>query len=156
MAEDGRDPPPEVSAGLAYLSAIRTAVRDNASAYGFSGAVTGSYGVTSAVHDHVTVEATLLFVTGVAVAFIILELLVSHAFHRPIEGEPGRVVAVANAVNLLSMASAVGCAYGGAQVGGLPGWLAAGGASTVAYLLVGGVDVLVGRLVVQQSGNPPA
>lgn len=136
--------------GDAYVSAIRTAVRNNSSAYGFSGAVTGTYGVSFSHHGHSGIVPTILFVIGVASAFMAMELVVSRIFTREIDSDPRSVVSVASAINLVSMGSAIACGYGGAQVTGGAGWYLAGLASTATYLVVDALDVLVARLLLQR------
>lgn len=89
---------------------------------------------------------------GTAAAFITMELVVSRVFARGIDGDPGSVVQVASAINLLSVGAAVATAYGAGQLAGGPGWFLAGFGFTAVYLVVGAVDVLAARVVVRRLG----
>ncbi len=141
------------SLSAAYVSAVRTAVRNNSSAYGFSVAATGSYGLAATAQGNPGLLSVLLFVLGVGTAFVTTELVVSRVFTRQIDSDAHSVVAVANAINVLSMGGAVAVAYGSAQAPGGVGWFLAGLTATATYLVVGGLDVLFARLMVQRTGR---
>ena len=137
--------------GAAYVSAVRTAVRRDSSAYGFSVTITASYGLVSKVHGDVRLLTIMFFVIGAAAAFIVTEIAVSKFFTREIDSDPGAVVVMASAINLLSIGAAVTASYGLAHLPSSGAWLAGGYGATQVYLVVAGLDVIFARLAARHT-----
>ncbi len=137
---------PARHARAAYSSGLGTTVRENASAYGFSVAITGSFGVTNGVHGSAGAVEAILFAVGASLAFVLVEVLVSRRFGQPTT-DPTDVVLVSTAVNVVSIVVAVAIGAGLAFIPGLLAWPLAALGTTAGYLFVGGFDVLVARAV---------
>lgn len=126
-------------------------VRDNASAYGFSVAITGAFGVVSGTHGTPSPLNVVLFSLGSAVAFFLVEAGVSHRFRRGVTVDPGNVILVSSAVNMLSITAAVACGIGLAFVPSVAAWPLTSLGTTAVYLLAGGFDLLVARFLVRKG-----
>ncbi|MBA8824828.1 hypothetical protein FHX42_002175 [Saccharopolyspora lacisalsi] len=137
---------PALHARAAYSSGLGTTVRENASAYGFSVAITGCFGVTSGVHGSAGALEAVLFAVGASLAFVLVEVLVSRRFDQSAT-DPTDVVLVSTAVNVVSIAVAVAIGAGLAFVPGLFAWPLSSLGTTAGYLFVGGFDVLVARAI---------
>ena len=130
----------------AYGSGLRTTLRDNSAAYGYSVSLTATFGITSTQHaQHAGAIQVLLFAAGAAMAFLLVEGVASRMFQRSGRSEQPLTSMVTGALDVLSILAAVGAGIGFAYVPGLAGWAAAAFAATTTYLLVGGLDVLMAR-----------
>lgn len=138
----------------AYPDALRSTVRNNSSAYGYSLSITTSFGLVSALHGAPKVLDAFLFLCGAAVAFILVETVASRGFRQPVRGEREGVMVLGGAMDLFAVLAAAGAAIGAAYISGWPGWLVGGYAATTTYLLVGGIDVLLARRIEKAHISP--
>lgn len=135
----------------AYGSAVRTALRNNATAYGFSIAITAAFSLaTTAAGGRADVIPTFLFAVGAVFAFIVVGAGLSRYSHSGGREDSGEVVLVSGAVDLLSVLAAIGSAALLALVPGLVLWPLVGFGATTMFLLVNGLDVLIARWVVRR------
>jgi hypothetical protein len=139
-------------AASAYGSGVRTVLRDNATAYGFSVVITATFGLVSREHRP-TVLGIALFAAGAAGAFLLVDLLASRFFRRVSITGTRRVVLVSGALDVMSIMGAVGVGIGLATLPGVLAWPAAAGGATLTYLLLSGLDVLVARLLTSGDGG---
>ena len=82
---------------------LRTSIRNNASAFGYSIAVTLAFSLAHEKNRPFGLGGALLFVLGASVSFVLLEALASHGFRLRMRGDPPEVVAVGSAFSLLSI-----------------------------------------------------
>ncbi len=128
-----------------YLGALGAAVTGNAQAFGFSIAITASYGAVSLEQGDPSPAELLGFAVAAVLAFSVLQL--AAAALTPESGpapERRRVTLVATATDFLAVGLAVGVALGlSAVLGGFVAWALPGFAASAVYLLVQAVELLV-------------
>ncbi len=130
---------------------VRTALRNNATAYGFSISLTAAYGLVNTASGAGSALETISFAFGAAVAFVLVGGIAVAYFPHGRLGEGGQVATLAGGFDILSVMGAITAAYGFSHLPDLAAWPATGFATVVTYLLVGGVDVLIARRVAQHS-----
>lgn len=130
----------------AFGSGVRTTLRNNATAYGYSVAVTSAFGLVSALQrrDSFPLQA-LFFAGGAALAFLVVGAVASRFFKRTTSPEPGDVVMLSGAMDIVAIMAAVGVAIPVAALPGLVAWPCTAFVMTSTYLLVSALDVLVAR-----------
>lgn len=139
-------------AAEAYGSGMRTTLRHNATAYGFSVSITAAFGLVSTTHAQSAFPLrVLLFAAGAGAAFILVEAVAALLFQRAPGSDADSVLLLEGAVDVLSILAAVGAAMGMANIPGLVAWPATAFGATIAYLVVGGLDVLVARVLARGS-----
>lgn len=132
----------------AYGSGVRSTLRHNATAYGFSISITAAYGLVASSHQQMTVPLqTLLFAGGSVAAFLLVEVVASRLFQRRARPETESVIMISGVVDALSVLTAVGVASALSLVPGIGSWPLTAFGATLAYLLIGGVDVLIARRI---------
>lgn len=130
----------------AYGSGVRTTLRQNATAYGFSISITAAFGLVTSSHQQTSFPLqSVLFAGGAVAAFLLVEVVASRLFKRGGQTEAGSVVMISGAVDALSVLAAVGAAVALSQLPGIASWPLTGFGVTLVYLLVGGLDVLIAR-----------
>jgi hypothetical protein len=129
-----------------YWRGLGLSTRNNSLAYGFSVAITGSFGVLDRLAGTSTVGDVFLFVAGACLPFVLLNAIVTRGFRRRVEREPPMVVAVGTSFSIISAASGVGAAavLGWALTGSLA-WLAGSLGASCAYLLTAALEIALGR-----------
>lgn len=147
--EDGKAPEadqrhPERAVQL-FGRAVRTALRNNATAYGFSISITAAYGLVNAVAGPAKPIETVSFAVGAAIAFVVVGALFLTRFQEGSLPESGQVATISGGVDLLSVAAAVAAAFGLSHLPGYPAWPLTALGTVSVYLLVGGLDVLIAR-----------
>lgn len=130
-----------------YRHALRGSVRDNASAFGYSLAITVSYGVCSHGSAAAGIPRDLLFLVGACLAFLLVVGVASKGLRKRVEAAPDNVALVASALNVVAVLGAACTAALATLLPGAVSWFAAGFGATLAYLLLGAVDVLLAREV---------
>lgn len=156
--KDGKDgspwPCPEpapLRAAQVYGRGVRTALRNNATAYGFSITITTGYGLVSTTGTPTTAPATLSFAAGATIAFVLVGALAVAATPSGSLGETGQIVTISGGIDLLSVAAAVAAAYGISRLPTFWAWPLTGAGCAAVYLLVGGLDVLVARAAARHT-----
>jgi len=134
------------------IRGMRTSVRNNSAAYGFSVTITATFGSLNTLSGRQSVVDVFLFLAGAGVAFTATELVASKGFKITDYSEPEEVVLIATSFNLFSMSCAV-------ALGSLVGWLLSGWiawflgsfAATISYLIVVGVEMAVAERAEESS-----
>lgn len=135
----------------AYGRGVRTALRNNATAYGFSIAITSAYGLVSTASEGSAAAETISFALGAAVAFILIGAVFITQVPQGRLSEGGQEATISGGIDLLSIITTIIVAYGLSKVPGFAAWpLTAFGAASV-YLLTSGLDVLLARAVAQHT-----
>ena len=91
-----------------YLSGLKTSVLNNTVAYGYSIAITASYGVLNVVEDTPTLWDIIGFACGAVFAFTLVEVLVYVGFRHELTEEPIEVVVLGSTFSFVSIGLALG------------------------------------------------
>lgn len=137
------------TAGLrdAVEHGVRTAVRNNVSAYGFSVMITASFGVLAAIAGPPSAGEAYLFVAGAVSGVTIVEGIASRGFRVRIRGEPSEVVALGAAFGFISAGLGVGAAaLSGELVAGWPVWLLGPLVASSVYVLGSGFEMALAHI----------
>lgn len=126
----------------AYARGIRTSIRNNSRAFGYSVVATTTFAALSIIEGSVRLGELFLFVAGVGIAFAAVEAVVSGFFTKRLGEEPSEVVILGSALSLFSMTAALGS---GASValftGSWVAWLASPAVATSVYLGATGLEL---------------
>lgn len=106
---------------------LRTAVVNNATAFGYSIMITGSFGIVTAGEGNATIGQVYLFGMLAVAGFVVLEAVASQLFRRRPETFPVEVTVLATALDF----AAVAIGFGGAAAAtalfdGTVAWCVAG------------------------------
>lgn len=128
-----------------YREGIRTAARENATAYGYSIMVTSSFGVLAAMEPNPPLWAYFLFAFGAALGFPLVILPATKGWRElSFDAERTSVLLFAAVINVTSVLIGVGAAALVAwPTSGWAAWLTAPIAASALYLLVNGVEYAV-------------
>lgn len=128
----------------AYLRALGAAVTGNTQAFGFSIAITASYGAVSIQQGDPTTIELLCFAVAAVLAFSLLQIgaaALSSDTGPPQERR--RVTLVGTSTDFLAVGFAVGAAAGlSSLLDGVPAWALPGFGVSVIYVLVQSVELL--------------
>jgi hypothetical protein len=134
----------------AYRGGLKTSIRNNATAYGYSLTATMSLAVLASELGTPTVGQVLLFGLGAVSGFVTIEAAASGLFRGRTREEPAEVVVFGSALSFASVGLGVGAAaLAGTIIDGGAAWPIATFLATVVYLLVVGVEL---ALAEQASG----
>lgn len=130
---------------------VRTALRTNATAYGFSISITSAYGMANGASGTASAGETVLFAAGAALAFVLIG--VAFVANVPVGAlrESGQVATISGAVDLLSITATVAAAFGLTRIPGTLVWPLTGLGTVGTYLVVGGMDVLIARSLASRT-----
>jgi hypothetical protein len=119
-----------------YARGLRSAARNNASAYGYSVTITATFGILSIVTSTTTVLEIFAFAGGAVLAYALVDGVASGGFrHGPRDEEPSEVTALGSSVSFVSVGAALSVALVAAQlVGGWAAWPLGAFSATVTYL----------------------
>ncbi len=138
-----------VASGLDH--GIRTSLRNNVSAYGFSVMITASFGAISAIEGPPTVGRVFLFVAGAVTSVTLIDGISSKGFRVRWRGDPSDVIALGAALGYLSVGGGVGGAALAAEIlGGWVGWVVAPAVASGVYVLLSGVEMALARALQQE------
>jgi hypothetical protein len=138
-------------------TAISTSTLGNATAFGFSITITGSFGVAQSLIGSPTVGQVLLFAVAAALVVGVLEGAVTRGFRERVGAVPPEVAMLGTAQNFISVALGIGAAAGAAKViGSGAGWPACGAVGTVAFLLAESSETLLAEVMQKRRGDPDA
>lgn len=125
----------ERNTGVDYLRGLNAAVRNNASAYGYSVTITATFGILGAIGGSPRVAEILAFSGGAVFAFALVELVISRGFRRGPEDEPTRAKMIGSSISFFSIGSAVLCAFvAGLLLSGFAVWPLGSFLATGVYL----------------------
>lgn len=147
---DENDSAPE-RAAVSYGRAVRTALGNNATAYGYSVSITVSYALVSGPKRSVEASETIAFAVGAAVAFVIIGASFMAMFSKGNLDESEKVATISGVVDALSVVTTVAVAYGLSRFTGFWAWPLTGAGATATFLLTGGLDVLIARAVARRT-----
>lgn len=128
-----------------YVRGVRTALRDNATAYGFSLSITAAYGLVNGSRGPASAGQTIAFAVGAALAFVLVSVVSLTLFRRGRLSEGEQVLTLSGGIDLLSVVVAVAAAYGISRVPEPVAWPLTGLGTVATYLIVGGLDVVLAR-----------
>lgn len=129
-----------------YLLGLRTSMRNNATAYGYSVAITCTLAAAQANAGPITTPRLFAFLAGAAIGFVAVEAVASNMFQVREREDPAQVVVLGSAFSLFSISAGVAAGLPATWwLGGWTAWLAAGCASTVVYVLVVGIEMSLAR-----------
>lgn len=135
----------------AYGWGVRTALRDNATAYGFSISVTAAYGLIGSLHGTGTAAETVLFAFCAAGAFVLVNVCFMGRFRSSPFEQDTQVLTLASGFDALSVGITVAVAYALAHLPTPWAWPATGLGTVVTYLLVGGLDEVLAELLSRRT-----
>lgn len=121
---------------------VRTSVRNNVAAYGFSVMITAAFGVITATLGSPRVGEVFLYAAGAVGGVTVVEGAVSRGFRMRMRGEPSEVVALGASFSFISVGLAVGAAALVATI--LSGWLAwllGPALASIVYVLGSGIEM---------------
>ena len=127
---------------------IRTALRNNVSAYGFSVMITASFGVLTASLGSPSVGDVFLFAAGGVTGVTVIEGISSRGFREKMRGDPSDIVALGSAIGSFSVGVAIGAAalVALALTGGV-GWAVGAMAASAIYVLISGAEMALARIL---------
>src|SRR5215211_702389 len=137
--DDGENAGTRPSFADNYVRGLRSAARNNASAYGYSVTITATFGILSVVTAVTTVLEIFAFAGGAVLAYALVDGVASGGFrHGPRDEEPSEVTALGSSISFVSVGAALAIALVEAQLvgGGWPAWPLGAFLATVAYLLL--------------------
>lgn len=130
---------------------VRTALRNNATAYGFSITITAAYGLVTGSRGTADAAETLSFAFGAAVAFVLIGAVFVARFPHGRLPESGQVATFTGGVDVLSVVAAVMVALGLSRLAGFAAWPVTAFGTVLTYLLVGGLNVLLARRIARRT-----
>jgi hypothetical protein len=148
----------DTSFAARYGRGVRTSLRINAAAYGYSVTITSTFGVLSVELGTPGVGEVFLFLFGAVVAFTVVDAVVSRGFRERLRGEPPEVVALGSAFGFASAGLSVGAA---AVLGSIlatgAAWPLGSFGATATFLSMAGVEMgLAERLGAAGKGGREA
>jgi hypothetical protein len=139
------------------VTAISTSTVGNATAFGFSITITGSFGVVQTVTGSPTVVQVLLFGVAAAVVVGALEGAVTRGFRERVGSAPPEVAMLGTAQNFISVVLGIGAAAGiAAIIDGGGAWPAAGALSILVFLVAESAETLLAEVIQRRRGDPDA
>lgn len=131
--------------------AVRTAVHNNASAYGYSIVATATFGALQVNAGAPSLRRVFLYLAGAALAFAVIEGFTSNLFRRRVREEQPEVVVLGGAMGIASVSAGVGAAAGvSLWATSWVGWLAAPFVATVVYVSVVSVELMLAEHLHEQ------
>jgi threonine/homoserine/homoserine lactone efflux protein len=90
--DDGKSTTPRPGFADTYVRGLRSAARNNASAYGYSVTITATFGILSVVTAVTTVLEIFTFAGGAVLAYALIDGVASGGFrHGPRDEEPSEL-----------------------------------------------------------------
>lgn len=121
---------------------VRTAVRNNVSAYGYSVMITAAFGVLSASLGSPSVGKVFLYAGGAVTGVTAIEAVASRGFRVRMRGEPSDVVALGSSFSFASVGLSVGAAaLAAALVPTWAGWLLGSFVASAFYVVASGAEM---------------
>lgn len=137
-----------------FRRAVGTPILGNSEAFGFSITITVTFGMVSRAEGSARVPELFLFGIAAACAFVVVEAAVSRGFRVRVEPLPPEVRMMGTAFGVLSIAAAIGSAYGLVEVlGGLAAWSVPPFAASLAFVGMEVVEALVAAVIQEHRGD---
>ena len=138
-------------------TAVSTAIRGNATAFGFSITITGSFGALQSLAGTPTVVDVLLFGVAAAATIGLVEAAVTRGFRARPGTAPPEVRILATAQDVISVSAGIATAAGvGSLVGGAASWPLGSCAATLVFLVAETAETMIAELVQKGRGDPHA
>ncbi len=138
-------------------TAVSTSVVGNATAFGFSITITGTFAMLQVQLGSPDVVHILLFGVAAAATIGIVQAIVTRGFRVRPGAAPSEVRMLATAQDFISVAAALGAAAGvGALVHARVAWPLGGAVATLVFLVAASGETLVAELVQKWRGDPEA
>jgi len=137
-----------------FRRGLGESTRHNSLAYGYSLALTGSFGMLAHLAGPTSVRDIFAFGLGAALTFTIANAAVTEGFTTKIEDEPPIVLALGTSFGFASVAAALGSAAFFAWL--LPDWIGWGVgafAASLVYLVITAFEFVVARGVRSLTGR---
>jgi len=146
--DDGENAGTRPSFADNYVRGLRSAARNNASAYGYSVTITATFGILSVVTAVTTVLEIFAFAGGAVLAYALVDGVASGGFrHGPRDEEPSEVTALGSSISFVSVGTALLVALVEAQLlGGWATWPLGAFSATVTYLLLLALEIGLAEL----------
>jgi hypothetical protein len=136
-----------------YSRGVRASLGNNAAAYAYSVMITATFGVLTSILGPSAVFDVFTFAVGAATGFTITEAVASRGFRVRMRGDRPTVVVLGSAMSYPWVLLAVGAAASVAELLKTPaGWPLGSFAATIVFLLVGGIELLLGKRVERVRG----
>ena len=137
-----------------FVRGVGESTRHNSLAYGYSLALTGSFGVLNLL-DRTTVFNIILFGIGASLAFSIANPLVTRGFTTRVEREPPIVLTLGTSLGFFSVTLAILSAAGaGWLFGDWVAWLVGAFAASLGYLVLTAAQFVLARAIRSVFGLP--
>ncbi len=130
---------------------VRTALRNNATAYGFSITITAAYGLVTGSRGTANAVETLSFAFGAAFGFLLVGVVFLARFPHGRLPESGQVATFTGGIDVLTVVAAIMVAFGLSRIGAFGAWALTGFGTVLAYLLISGLNVLVARRIARRT-----
>jgi hypothetical protein len=150
----GSEAPSKHGEGLLrrFERGVDAATRNNITAYGYSVTITAAFGILSVPQGSPGIKEILAFAGGAVIAFALIGGLVSGGFREELEDEPSPVKLLGSAFALLSVGLALGAAFIASWLlAGWAAWLVGAFLTTVAYLVLVGVEMAVAHHMMKRT-----
>jgi hypothetical protein len=133
---------------------MRSAVRNDASAYSYSILITTSFGAVQLEVGSATIPRLFFFVLGATGAFAVVEAASSRFFRKRIRQDPGEVVVLGTALAPVSVGVALAAGLALLQVvGGSWAWALTPGVVTATYIAMAAIQLTLARQY--EERHPP-
>jgi hypothetical protein len=137
-----------------FQRGLGESTRHNALAYGYSVAITATFGVLAAEGERPSVLDCFVFGVGASVAFALANATVTRGYRVEVEEEPEIVLVLGTSFGVVSVTAGVGAAaLVGWALGGWVGWLVAPFAATAVYLVATAAEFVLARGVRRVTGR---
>jgi hypothetical protein len=138
-------------------TAVSTSTMGNATAFGFSITITGSFGILQTTVGSPTVVEIVLFGVAAAATIGVIEGFVTRGFRVRTGVAPPEVRLLGTAQNFVSVAAGLGAAAGvAALLDAGVAWPLGACAATLVFLMAESAEILVAEFVQARRGDPEA
>lgn len=138
-----RDDDEELTLLQQFLRGLGSSTRHNSLAYGYSLALTASFGMLTILDRKPHVADIFLFGVGAAVTFALANAAVTRGFRAKTKDEPPVVIAFGTSLGVVSVTGAIAvAALCGWQLHGWIGWIVGGFGASTAYLVLGALELV--------------
>ena len=132
---------------------VDAATRNNITPYGYSVTITTAFALLQTSRSDVGALEIFAFAGGAILAFAVVGGFASGGFRQELEDEPSHVKVLGGAFALLSVGLALVVAFVvGILVGGLAAWPVSSFSTTVAYVVLVGLEMAGAEWVMERNG----
>lgn len=125
-----------------FMRGLHASAHNNASAYGYSVAITASFGILASVTGTPSVPEIFAFAVGAVASVALVEGVASGGFRHSLEEESSRVRALGSSLSVFSVClSLLGALIASWLVSGWPAWLLGAFLTSLTYLLTFAIEV---------------